>query len=239
MPPDSRREIVFVDSEPAAIYEHNPKINGTFRNWVTCIRDVDDRGCPACEKLGDRDRYLVGYFTVVDLSKWVDKKGVTHQFETCFLPVKFGGLKKLRRKADDAKEAGRTSGLAGQLYRISRDTDKDASSGGEFEWVRPVDMAKLFDVAVFQGRKLSDLYNRADESPTATAALKKKFQLELDPNTDGRIVRKLVPFNYMEILQPISYRDLKARIAGASSKDAQGNYEVPVDLPVAESEVPF
>ena len=52
------RDVVFVDDNPACIYEHNPKMNGNWRNWMTCLQGVND-DVVCCQKLGLDSRYYV------------------------------------------------------------------------------------------------------------------------------------------------------------------------------------
>lgn len=211
VPIGERREFVFVDDEPGSLYEHNPKLNGNWRNWLTCLKDVNEAGCPACEILGEKTRYLAGYYTVVDVSKWTDKKGNVHQFEIVFFPAKYNTVKKLQRKKADAIEAGRT--LATSLYRASRDGDKEPAVGSEFEFIRVADMDRLFEVALYRGKKISELYDKADADPAAMEALKRVFQLQMDG--EGKIVRKLFPFNYFELLHPRSRKEMEVMVRGA------------------------
>ena len=205
-----------VRNTECAIYEHNFKANGNWLNWLTCLRGIED-SCPACEELGENNRYYVGYYSVVDTSKWTDKRGNEHQFEMQLLPAKLGSLKKFRRKKQDRIDAGGT-GLAGCLFRCTRDTDKEPSIGGEFEFIREVDMEKLFDLALYKGKKISELFDKAEANPDALKVLQKIFKVDL--TDDGKPVRKIGPFNYVEVLHPLSMKDQKAALSGASTGDS-------------------
>jgi len=217
MPVSSTREVVFVDSEPIAIYEHNWKANGSWKNWATCLRGIED-SCPGCEVLGENNRYYVGIYTVVDTSEWTDRRGNSHQFEINLLPAKLKTLKKFRRKNAERIEAGGT-GLAGCLYRLARDSKEDSSVGGEAEYVRDVDMAKLFQLALYKGKKLSELMDKADQSEDSLKILQRLFQVEV---VDGKIERKLVPINYEQQLHPLTIKDFKEVLGGAEKDDDKG-----------------
>ena len=214
VPVGARREMVFIDDNPAQLYEHNPKINGNWQTFLTCLKDVDDP-CPVCESFGEKTRYYVGIFTVVDTSKWIDKKGNEHQFELNMAAAKFGSMKKLRRKKEDAETDGKS--FVGGLYRASRDTDKEPAIGAEFEYVRAADMDRLFDVAQYRGKPLKDLYTKAEADPEAMERLKDLFQVEFDEN--GKLIRNLVPFNYFKILHPKPRKELVSLVRGSSRDD--------------------
>lgn len=214
LPPDSTREVVFIDSEPVALYEHNWKANGSWKNWATCVRGIED-SCPGCEVLGENNRYYVGIYTVVDTSEWTDRRGNKHQFEINLLPAKLKSLKKFRRKSAERIEAGGT-GLAGCLYRLARDSKDDASIGGEAEFVREVDMDKLFQLALYKGKKLSEMMDKAEQSADSLKILQRLFQLQMDGES---IVRKLVPINYEQQLHPLTVKAFREIVGGAEKDD--------------------
>ena len=134
------------------------------------------------------------------------------------LPAKLKSLKKFRRKSGERLDAGGT-GLAGCLYRLARDSKDDPSIGGEAEFVREVEMNKLFDLALYKGKKLSELMDRAEATEDSLKILQKLFSLELDG--EKKILRKLVPVNYFEQLHPLSVKDFRDAVGGAE-KDTDG-----------------
>ena len=216
LPPGTTREVVFIDNEPVTIYEHGWKANGSWKNWATCLRGIEDE-CPGCIELGENNRYYIGFYTVVDTSEWTDRRGNKHQFEVSLLPAKLKSLKKFRRKSAERIEAGGT-GMAGCLYRLARDGKEDPSIGGEAEFVREVDMEKLFPLALYKGKKLVELMDKAESSPESLPILQKLFQLEME---EGSILRKLVPINYFEQLHPMSVKDFRTAM-GSAEKDQDG-----------------
>jgi len=217
------KEFVFVDDEPTCMWEHNPKINNSFKTILTCLRGVEDE-TPCCEKLirpnGESARYYVGYFTVVDCSSWTGKDGKVHQYEMRFFPAKTGTILKLRM---NRVERG---SLASILWKAKRSPgEKVPRVGDEFEYVKQVDIAKLFSVASYRGRKISDIFAEANANPTKEVGTKDDgspltlldrvkglFQVHLDEN--GKILPEIVPFNYERLLRPLSPDQMKKRLMG-------------------------
>lgn len=200
---DTSREVVFVDSTPMCVYEHNPNIAGTYQNWFTCVQGIhDDVVC--CQKLGPDSRYYCGYLTIVDTSLWEDARGVRHQYGLKLVQGKFQTLKRWKRKADDRS-------FAGCLYKTTRDTDKSASCGDEWEFRREVDMAKLFEVANYKGKLLSDMYTEAEKDSGYMSKLMSTFNVKPDEN--GKLPRGVIPaFNYYEVLKPMEPAELRAKL---------------------------
>ena len=191
------------------IYEHNPKINGDFKNWFTCLKGLypDDAVC--CQELGERSRYWVGFYTIVDCTKF-EWKGNTYQYEVKLLPAKLKGLKMLQLRKEDA------GAMAGRMYRVTRLTDKSSNSGDDFSYIKEVDMAKLFAVANYKGKKLGELFAKANDADNL-ARLKKVFQVTT--NEAGIVEPKLVPFNYETLLYPKSPKDIQSLLRGVKAEE--------------------
>lgn len=158
IPSGGNKLFVFLDDEPCCIYEHNPKINGSWKNWITCLNGVSD-DIPCCEILGDKTKYYVGYFTVIDCSDYTDKKGNKYQYELKLLPAKIKTLKKFRRKKEER------GSLVNTLFKATREDDKSPSCGDEFEFQREADLAKLLPLVIYKGKKLVELIAKANETP--------------------------------------------------------------------------
>lgn len=207
VPADKQKEIVFIDDDPFCVYEHNPKIGGSFRNWITCLQGAnDDVAC--CKILGPNSRYYCGYLTIVDCSKWLDQKGNEHQYELRLIQAKMRTLKKFERKKADR------GALAGSLFRVSRDDDRSPSCGDDFEHLKEGDLEKLFEVACYRGEKLSALWKEAEEKPESMARIRKTFQVE---PVDGQLPRVIPQFNYLQVLKPKGPTDLKLLLAAADT----------------------
>jgi hypothetical protein len=200
LPPKGERDIVFVDDEAFCIHEHNPKMNGSWRNWMTCLKPVMDNP-PCCAKMGEKSAYYIGFYTIIDCSEYIDKNGNKHQYEVKLLGAKLKTLQKLRRKREQK------GALAGTMWHVVREDQKSPSVGDEFEFVRPVDMGKLITLANFKGKKLTELFDKAKANPDNLTRMRRTFQLAVDPA--GVVIPKIVPFNYMEILKPMDAKAMK------------------------------
>ena len=239
IPAGKSREIIFVDASAFTFDEHNWFANGSWKNWLTCAAPITEGGEPrCCSKLGSKEgKYRVTMFTVIDCDKWTDKKGNSRQYEVKVLPAKFNTAQKLHRKAEELAKDSKT--LVGRLYRVTRETSKSPSVGDEYEFVREVDMAKLFAVATYKGKKLSELYDKADESAAEYAKLARVFNVAKGP--DGKVGRVLVPFRYDSVYAPKMNSEIDALLAdykkgaGEESREA-GNGPVGGS---ADEEVPF
>ena len=217
IPTGKSRELVFVDVEAGAFREHNYKKDGDWKNWLTCAAPLMDAGevAPCCAALGADSAYLVSMLTIVDCDKWTDKKGNTRQYELKAYPAKFKTAQKLERKHGDLAKEGKA--LSGRLYRVTRETDKSPSVGDDFEYVRDVDMEKLFSLVTYKGKKLAELFAQAESDEALFAKLARTFQVMKGP--DGKIPRKLVPFNYQKLYWPKTPAEIKAILTGYKKPD--------------------
>ncbi len=224
----TKKEIVFIDDEPFSIYEHNPKINGSYRNQFTCLRDVTDMAV-CCEKLGERSRSFVGYYTVVDITPVADEKAKKYQYEVKLFPAKLKTLGMLRRKKQDR------GSLIGCMFNVHRDTAKDPNCGSEFEFVREANLEKLFEAATYRGRKLAEVYKEAMEKIETMNRLKEVFQLEIGSN--GLIAPKVSTFNYLELLKPRDPKDIRLLLGNATVESGGSDGEG--STASKDDEIPF
>lgn len=207
----TKREIVFIDDEPLCLYEHNPKMNGKWTNWITCLKDTTDI-VTCCEKLGERSRYYVGYYTIVDLTEHKDAKGNNYQYEVKLIGAKLKSLQLLRRKKQDR------GSLIGCIFNVHRDSQDDPNCGSEFEFQREANLEKLFSLATYKGKKLSDLYKEAADKGDVMQRLKDTFQLTLDEKTN-LVTPKIYSFNYVNLLAPKDPKELRS-LLGSSAVEA-------------------
>lgn len=221
IPTGQSREIVFVDDAAGAFREHNAKINGNWRNWITCAAPLMEAGevAPCCEKLGADSAYMVSMVTVIDCSKWTDKKGNTRQFELKVLPAKYKTAQKLERKNSELQKEGKS--LVGRLYKVTRETDKSPAVGDDYEFVREVDMSKLFDLAIYRGKKLSEFFDAANNDEATFQKLARTFSVM--KGTDGKVPRKLVPFNYQKLYWPKTPAEIRTLLSGYVPTDDDRN----------------
>lgn len=235
---NSQKEIVFIDDEPFGIYEHQPKINGDWKNWITCLAgSQDDVAC--CLILQQKaPKYYAGYYTVVDCTEATSEDSKKYMYEMKYLPAKLGTVKKFKLK----KESREEKSLVGCLYTVSRTSSKAPSVGEDFEFKRMVVPAKLFEVATYKGRKLSEMWNKAESSAEEMEKLKRLFKVKMDPQAQGKLLREVVPFNYMELLQPKSSKEIRLQLAGANIEDRDGSFGGSSgggSAPKVEGDIPF
>jgi len=199
-----KREIVTVDEAGDGYYEHEFKgPNGWTR--ITCDTRVQTPKC--CVRLGrsrtkTSRRNSVYAYTVVDCQKWTDRSGKERQYEMKLFPAKFRTNDTIIRKRLELKEEGET--WAGSIVIARRyGDDKSPSVGSEHERKRAVDLFEVFQVANYAGKPLSRMWDEAEADEKKMQALKDLFQVEFDPESDGkRLLRKVVPFNYEKVLAP-------------------------------------
>ena len=239
MPAKDSRDFVFVDDAPFTFEEHGLKLNGSWKNWITCLAPVTEDGEPVCCQIAGKDtRYRVSMLTIVDTSKWTDKKGQVRQYEIKVLPAKYKTAQKLDRKMVDLAKEGKS--IVGRLYKVTRETDKSPAVGDDYEFSREVDMVKLFDLVNYKGKKLSDLYTAADESAVNYAKLAKIFAI----SKGGKIVRKIVPFRYDAIYQPKTPKEVKDMLGGFDASENnhdfdKGNGKGSTSTAAVDEEIPF
>jgi hypothetical protein len=148
MKPGAETNIVFLDDNPPIIEEHQLKIDGKWQNWFTCLRAPELGGkCPLCAS-GDKP-YTVGFYTILDRTKFTRKDKSTGQDQIRVLGVKFKSLKALK------KYSVKLGGLAGQEFNVERSNSGQSASTG--------------DVLVPQGQltesQLLDLINKQRKTP--------------------------------------------------------------------------
>jgi hypothetical protein len=209
IPPGASKEIVLLDDDPVCLHEHSPKINGSYRNWFTCLQGVhDDVVC--CQLLGTKSRYYCGYLTVVDCTEWVDQKGTKHQFEMRLCQFKIKGIKKLRRKKDDKGV------LVGTMWKFTREDDSAPICGDDWEFLRDVDVAKMFSYVNYRGKKLTQIFDEAEGNAEAMERIRRVFQIE---PVDGKLPRIVPLFNYFELLKPKSPKETRLFLIGVQQDD--------------------
>lgn len=231
MPPDSERDVVFIDDDPFCIHEHNPQMNGSWQNFMTCLSGIVENP-PCCKILGVNTRYYVGYLTVVDCSEYVDKKGNKHQFEVKLYGAKLQTIAKLRRKKE------MKGSLAGTMWKVARTGKRSPNCGDDFDFMKQVDNPqKLFEMAMLKGKKLSEFYAKAAENAESLNRLKKLFQIGLDAS--GKPVPKVVPFNYIEVCKPMDATAMRDLLQGSKIESGSGGSDSSPDGGAADEDVPF
>lgn len=227
--------LVTVDSTPLGISEHDFKSNGRWGNQFTCMKGVEDP-CYGCGKLGAQTSVYTGYLTIVNCTPYMDKKGVKHQYEVQLCGGKMDSIERWKKKKDKY-------GMDCTRWTVSRSGEKQPSIGEDWEHDKVVDPEVVFKWANYQGKLLSDLWDKAEESAEEMQKLLKVFQAEKDPANDGKLLRKIVPFNYFEVLKPRGNAFIRDLLSGRSIEEAPaaggaaGGATGAPDL--AEENVPF
>jgi len=139
LPRGAEKKVTFVDSEPFCFWEVNLNLNGSWRNWFTSLKSLNQE-CPL-EKAGFKP-YYVGMFTIIEHTPWTDSKGVEHKDNVKLFPAKTSTLKRLRRQVD------KNGDLKGCTYTIFRtDEDKSPAVGDEYTFIESIEVATLYPEA--------------------------------------------------------------------------------------------
>ena len=126
------------------IKEHNLNINGNYKNWFSCT-DHGGEGsepCPICQG-GDKP-YVAALFTVIDHSKYVDKKGNKRGNEVRLFVAKREALNSLQKRATQQ------DGLAGVTFDVSRSGSQSPNVGNMFDPIKKNPVKKV--VQAFKGK---------------------------------------------------------------------------------------
>lgn len=152
--------LLFLNGVPFSHYEHNLwSYKGCGHYTAMCLskNDIDDRGCPLCDKkFGDDWPYLIGHFGVVDMGQveylpkgdvklhhrtWTNTNGeeIEDSFPKVLLSAKKGSKKKpgvLQTLRWKAERYGGT--LEGTVWDVSRSGDKEANIGEDWAYVERI-----------------------------------------------------------------------------------------------------
>lgn len=148
LPPEGQARIVFLDSRPPIISEHQVQVNGDWRNWFTCVSDIHG-DCPLCAS-GSRAE-TIGFFTIIDTTEFVDSRGETRSNERRLLGAKYTLLKNIKKLT---KEYG---DLRGMMFDVTRTSSKAVNTGDKWEYV-----GKLTE------EELAELNENTEPAPYAT-----------------------------------------------------------------------
>lgn len=126
LPSEKETKIVFLDDNPPIIEEHQLKISGDWRNWVTCLRIIGE-ACPVCDILEDSP-YTIGFYTILDLSEFTDRQGQKRKNEKKLLPAKFKTLQMFR------KYSKKRDGLQYCMFDVSRSSADSFNIGDIYDF---------------------------------------------------------------------------------------------------------
>lgn len=124
---NSTKELVFLDDTCFVIDEHNLKVNGKWGNFFTCVGQ--ENGCSFCS-LGDSK--FTGFYSVVDLTGYIDKNGQQKGKNAVLL---FPAHPKVVQKIEDLKNMSARKSLVGCRFKVTRSGGKDYSTGSGFSFV--------------------------------------------------------------------------------------------------------
>jgi hypothetical protein len=143
LPIEAAMVAMFVTNDPFCFWEHQLKIGGDWKNWVTCVKGLEGYSfCPIC-KLADKIkkfwRSYVGAYKIIDRSEWTDRDGNKRKDTPKLLVAKKDSLAIFRNQAK------KREGMRGREYDVFRSGEKAASIGDSWDFIRKVseaDMAK-------------------------------------------------------------------------------------------------
>jgi hypothetical protein len=137
--------VTFLDSDGFYFYEHQLKINGSWRNWYTCLRDMSE--CPICDT-GDRSSYVAAY-TIIDHSKYTSKR----------TGKEIKNVKKLLilKSTVQAMWARRKEEVGGDLtqcvFKLFRDKAEHTSTGEDVQFKKKLEKEQILK---FKPQGMSD-----------------------------------------------------------------------------------
>jgi ssDNA-binding Zn-finger/Zn-ribbon topoisomerase 1 len=211
--PGSSMEGVFIDDEPFACWEHGYKVGPGKYDHVTCIVKIDEQGCPGCESGGVQKADFTGHLTFVDCSGYQDKKGVWHKFRLTMLTPKTKVMNKMKNKKESR------GSLINHLVNITRTDENSPNTGDDFDFLREANAEEMFKVVTYKGKKIAELIEKANGGG-AEAAKTRKYLDHHFRIPEGDIPMEVPVFNYPNLLQPLDYAGMKAKIARAQGFEA-------------------
>lgn len=149
IPKGEERRIIFLTEGDKAkkIWEHQVRLNGDWRNWITSLTWFGHKPDPLLDfsqETGMFKRYNAYAFTVIDTHEFTDKSGNTRKnLKKLFLAKKDTAeiIKRMYLKRLENDE-----GIMGAMFDVYRtNSDKSASVGEQFEFVKMVDVSTLED----------------------------------------------------------------------------------------------
>ena len=130
----NKTRIVFLDDNPPVYEEHQLKIDGSWKNWHTCLAQFG-KPCPDCQ--AKNKNYTAAAYTIIDGTEWKDGKGNVHKNERKLYVVKLDSLKYLK------EVSAKRGGLRGCIFEIMRTSDKSPSTGNQFDFDYKMTEAEL------------------------------------------------------------------------------------------------
>lgn len=134
---DEKGKIIYLDSAPVYVYEHNIKINGRWGNYFTCVKEIAQQHCPLCDR--DDKPVYTAYLSVIDTRQFTRKDGSISKNRKVLYPAKGATIKKIHgliKKHGD---------LRGKMFEVTRYTPNEPNCGTDFDFEKEVDLTKIED----------------------------------------------------------------------------------------------
>lgn len=191
------RKVVFVENDGPAVSVHSRNFGRLDKVFVPCSTPPKGKHEDCCELLGrsPKDRYRALVWTVVDMHLFKSKDGAERGNELCLYESKW-------QSSEPILDVQQAYGLAYTVLDIKRfSSNHEPNVGSKYTHIRKVqDVEAFFRATYYKGTPLAVMWDRAEADPKYMAILKRLFQLEFDAS--GRLLRKVVPFNYEEVYRP-------------------------------------
>lgn len=158
LPKGSDRKVIFLTegNKAPVLFEHRIRLGGSWNNWFTCLSHLGME-CPLCKFADENDgngrRKKVMYFTVIDTHEFEDRSGKKRKNLKKLFAAQKDTTEILKRQYLKRLEA--EQGLRGAMFDIFRTkSDKSASVGEQFDFIKMVDLSSLPDSEEFDYKEL-------------------------------------------------------------------------------------
>ena len=159
IPKGEERRIIFLTegNQAKRIWEHQVRLSGDWRNWVSSLTWFGHKKDPLkdfSEETGMFRRYNAYAFSIIDTQEFTDRSGQKRKNVKKLLLAKRDTAEILKRMY--LKRLDADQGLRGAMFDVYRtNSDKSASVGEQFEFVKMVDLSAYDDTEEFD---LSELF---------------------------------------------------------------------------------
>jgi hypothetical protein len=124
---------------------------------------------------------------------------------------------KVMNKMKNKKES--RGSLINHLVNITRTDENSPNTGDDFDFLREANAEEMFKVVTYKGKKIAELIEKANGGG-AEAAKTRKYLDHHFRIPEGDIPMEVPVFNYPNLLQPLDYAGMKAKIARAQGFEA-------------------
>jgi len=187
LPKGEERRIIFLTEGDSArkIWEHQVRVSGDWRNWFTSLDWCGISPDPLkdfAEETGMFKRYNAYVFTIIDTHEFTDRQGNKRKNLKKLLLAKRDTAEILKRLY--LKRVENEEGLMGAMFDVYRtNSDKSASVGEQFEFVKMVDLSGLDDTDEYD---YSEIFEpQPDRVAEVAAQLRRENGLEETASPEG------------------------------------------------------